>query len=231
MAVVLERHGHRRAASAGYNGPHPHAKGQEMADRVNEPIEPIFFATPQEFRAWLLEHHATDRALWVGFHKKGTGRPSITWPEAVDEALCVGWIDGVRKGIDDASYAIRFTPRRRGSTWSAVNVRRVQELSAEGRVQPSGLQAFEERTAEKTAIYSHEQAQAVLDEDAEQQFRANEAAWRFFMAQAASYRKAAIWWIVSAKQVTTRQRRLAALIETSAEERTLPQFSRRAKSS
>ena len=117
-------------------------------------MEPLFFATATDFRNWLKTHHATARELWVGFHKKGSGRPSITWPESVDEALCVGWIDGLRRRIDDESYVIRFTPRKPTSTWSSVNTKRMAELIREGRVRPAGLKAFELRSDEKTALYS-----------------------------------------------------------------------------
>ncbi len=176
-----------------------------------------FFATLDEFRAWLEAHHAESTELWVGFHKKGSGLPSITWPEAVDEALCFGWIDGVRKSIDETSYVIRFTPRKARSTWSAVNIRRVQELREEGRMRPAGLKAFDARTQEKSAIYSYEQGDSVELGDAfERQFRDNRTAWEFFQAQAAWYRKAAIWWVTSAKRDETRQKRLTALIEDSA---------------
>jgi uncharacterized protein YdeI (YjbR/CyaY-like superfamily) len=179
--------------------------------------EPRFFATPADFRRWLEEHHATARELLVGFYKKDSGKPSITWPESVDEALCVGWIDGVRKRIDDESYTIRFTPRKASSTWSAVNIKRITELIAEGRVLPAGLAAFEKRSEEKSGIYSYEQREAAeLDPEAEKQFRANEAAWEFFQAQPAWYRKTAIWRVVSAKKEETRQKRLALLIEASA---------------
>ena len=119
-----------------------------------------FFATPAEFRAWLEKHHSSAPELWVGFYKKGSGRPSINWPEAVDEALCVGWIDGIRKSIDDESYRIRFTPRKPRSTWSAVNLARVEALTREGRMRPAGLKAFEKRTEAKTGIYAYEQRKA-----------------------------------------------------------------------
>ncbi len=141
----------------------------------------------------------------------------MTWPEAVDEALCFGWIDGVRKSIDETSYANRFTPRKSRSTWSAVNIKRVRELVAEGRMRPAGLRAFAARADDKSGTYSYEQRDAVELGDAyERQFRAKHAAWDFFQAQAPSYRKAAIWWVVSAKKEETRQRRLTALIDDSA---------------
>ena len=198
---------------------------------MNEPsVNPTFFATPAEFRAWLVAHHETERELWVGFYKKGSDKPSIIWPESVDEALCFGWIDGLRKSIDDDSYMIRFTPRKARSTWSAININRVAELTQLGRMHPAGLKAFAERVEDNSAIYSYEQRKlAELDAAAEQQFRANQAAWEFFQAQPPSYRNAANWWVVSAKQESTRQLRLARLIEDSQHGRTLPQLTRSKK--
>ena len=179
--------------------------------------QPVYFATPDELRAWLAEHHERAAELWVGFFRKETGEPSITWPEAVDEALCVGWIDGVRKRVDERRYAIRFTPRKPRSTWSAVNVARMAELTRLGRVQPAGLAAFERRAPERTGIYAYEQrATAALDAAAERTFRANAAAWEFFQAQAPSYRRTITWWVVSARREETRRKRLATLIEQSA---------------
>ena len=193
-------------------------------------MKPTFFATPFEFRTWLEEHHDTTQELWVGFYKKGSGKPSITWLEAVDEALCFGWIDGLRRGIDDVSYAIRFTPRKRGSIWSAVNVQRVEELTSLGLMRPPGLKAFEARTEAKSGIYAYEQRDAAeLDEAYEQQFRANQKAWDFFQAQAAWYRKAATWWVISAKKEETRRKRLATLIEDSEHGRTIAPLTRRTK--
>jgi uncharacterized protein YdeI (YjbR/CyaY-like superfamily) len=181
-------------------------------------MTPTFFATPAKFRAWLAKHHGTSDELWVGFHKKGTGKPSITWPESVDEALCVGWIDGVRKRIDDESYMIRFTPRRPDSTWSAVNVARVAELTRLGRMRPAGLAAFERRREDRTAVYTYEQpaADVAFDAAAERTFRASRKAWAFFEAQPPGYRKLMTRWVMSAKREETRMRRLASLIETSA---------------
>jgi len=190
-------------------------------------VKPTFFATPAELRAWLDEHHETTTELWVGFHKKGSGKPSITWPEAVDEALCYGWIDGVRKSIDSESYTIRFTPRRKRSNWSAVNVARVTELTRLGLMRPAGLKAFEERAPERTGIYAYEQRHlAELGDEYERAFRANERAWAFFQAQPPGYRKTATWWVVSAKKEETRRRRLATLIEDSAQRRTIRPLTR-----
>lgn len=189
-------------------------------DSPNE--ESMFFATPAAFRTWLKKHHATEIELWVGFYRKASARPSITWPESVDEALCVGWIDGLRKGIDEVSYKIRFTPRKRTSTWSIVNIGRVAELTRLGRMRAAGAKAFAERSEAKSGIYAYEQRKnAALEAASEKQFRANAQAWRFFQAQAPSYRKVAAWWVVSAKQEATRRKRLEKLIKDSEEGRRL----------
>lgn len=178
-------------------------------------MDPPFFPSPADFRAWLERHHTTEDELWVGFHKKGSGLPSITWPESVDEALCFGWIDGLRKSIDETSYRIRFTPRRPGSTWSTVNVRRARALMEEGRMRPAGLDAFENRREDLARRYSFEQGTVEFPEALEAEFRANPGAWGFFEAQPPSYRKTATWWVVSAKREDTRRRRLATLIADS----------------
>lgn len=186
-------------------------------------MRPMFFATPAEFRAWLAEHHASATELVVGFYKKGSGRPSITWPESVDQALCYGWIDGIRRGLDADSYTIRFTPRKPRSTWSAVNIKRAKELIDEGLMQPAGRAAFEARADDRSAIYSYEQRHgAVLAPGHEQRFRANPTAWAFFQAQPPSYRKVAVYWVTSAKREETRLRRLDTLIAHSAAGRRLP---------
>jgi uncharacterized protein YdeI (YjbR/CyaY-like superfamily) len=185
-------------------------------------MEPTFFATPEDFRAWLDAHHETENELLVGFHKKGSGRPSITWPESVDQALCFGWIDGVRRSLGDDSYSIRFTPRKQRSNWSAVNVRRVGELTALGLMRPAGLAAFERRSDDRTAIYSYEQRKtAKLDAAQERRFKANAGAWKWFQAQPAGYRRTATYWVISAKRPQTRERRLEQLIEDSAAGRTI----------
>lgn len=196
---------------------------------VDPKTEPVFFAAPEEFRAWLEAHHASESELLVGFWKKGSGKPSITWPESVDEALCFGWIDGVRRSLGDEAYTIRFTPRKARSTWSAVNVRRVGELSAEGRMRPAGLKAFEARSADKTAIYSYEQRAPELAEAYAGELRANAAAWEFWQKQPPWYRKTASWWVTSAKKEETRRKRLASLIEHSAAGRPIPQLDRTPK--
>ncbi|MBA2241470.1 MAG: YdeI/OmpD-associated family protein [Chthoniobacterales bacterium] len=179
-------------------------------------MKPIFFATPAEFRDWLEKHHQTNAELWVGFYRKASGRPSITWPESVDEALCVGWIDGIRKGIDETSYMIRFTPRKRTSTWSEVNIGRVAELTRRRRMQPAGLKAFERRLEARSGIYAYEQRKnASLDPASEKAFRQHQKAWEFWENQAPWYRRRASWWIISAKREETRQKRLARLISES----------------
>jgi len=183
-------------------------------------IHPTFFASPAAFRAWLEKHHAHSRELWVGFHKKGSGKPSLSWPESVDAALCFGWIDGIRKRVDDASYTIRFTPRKPGSTWSAINIKRVGELKQLGLMHPAGFKAFAQRQDEKSAIYSYEQRKsAQLDPASEQHFRQNKNAWEFFPAQPPGYRRLTAFWISSAKKEETRRKRLAQLIEDSTHQR------------
>jgi uncharacterized protein YdeI (YjbR/CyaY-like superfamily) len=195
---------------------------------VAAPIEPVFFATPAAFRAWLDANHATARELLVGFHRKGSGRPSITWPESVAEALCVGWIDGVRRSVDDERYTIRFSPRKAGSTWSAVNIALMERLLAEGRVREAGRRAFERRTTARSGIYAYEQDHdaVAFDAESERRFRSHRAAWAYFQARPASYRKTAIWRVMSAKRPETRARRLAELIACSAEGRTIPSLTR-----
>ncbi len=174
---------------------------------------PIFFSKPVTFRTWLEKHHQTKREQWVGFYRKASGRPSITWPEAVDEALCLGWIDGLRKTIDAESYKIRFTPRRPSSNWSAINIRRIKELMRERRVRPAGIKAFQKRVPQRSGIYSYENRKsATLSTGARKRFRADDIAWKFFKQQPASYRQTAIWWVVSAKRPQTQQGRLRKLI-------------------
>jgi uncharacterized protein YdeI (YjbR/CyaY-like superfamily) len=180
-------------------------------------VDPVFFTCADEFRGWLAAHHAGETELLVGYWKTGTGRPSMTWSESVDEALCFGWIDGVRRRGDDTRYSIRFTPRKPGSTWSTVNVAKVAELTAAGRMTPAGLAAFAARRTDRTGIYSFERAaDAALAPDEELIFRADAAAWEWFSAQAPSYRRVALHWVVSAKRAETRKRRLETLIGDSA---------------
>lgn len=184
-----------------------------------------FFETPADFRAWLEANHDKVRELLVGFHKKGSGRPSITWPESVDQALCFGWIDGVRRRIDEDSYSIRFTPRKKNSTWSAVNIGRVAELTKLGLMRPAGLRAFQLRREDRSAIYAYENDPRILDAAFEKRFRSNRKAWKFFNEQPPSYRRVAIHWVMSAKKEETRARRLSTLIDDSAKHERLAEYS------
>ncbi len=190
--------------------------------------QPRYFETPDAFRRWLDDHYRTEDVLWVGFKKKGTGLPSITWPESVAEALCFGWIDGLRKRIDDESYTIRFTPRRPGSRWSAVNIRRIRGLIDDGRVRPAGLAAFEERSVNRSRTYSYEQRhEARLDDDLQARFEAESDAWKGFQSEPPGYRETAIFWVMSAKRPETRERRLGILVQCSAEGERIPPLRRR----
>ena len=240
MAAAMKAKGyHYRYVFAKGRGPHgreghaadaPGGTGVALAGLPEvgrgrgEPMAPIYFETPAEFRAWLEQNHSTAESLLVGFHKKGTGRPSMTWAESVDEALCFGWIDGVRKGVDADRYTIRYTPRKAGSIWSTVNVAKVQVLTDQGRMQPAGLAAFQARKDGRSGIYSHEQGDVDLPEPYQGQLRENPAAWDFFRRQPPSYRKAACWWVVSAKQEKTRLSRIEKLVACSARAERLPQF-------
>ena len=180
-------------------------------------MHPTTFATPEDFRAWLRQHHDSEAELWVGYHKKATGKPSMTWQESVDEALCYGWIDGIRKRIDDERYMIRFTPRRRGSVWSAVNIARVAELTKQRRMRAAGRKAFEARREDRSGIYSYEQRdRAVFSPEFEKRFRAKRKAWADFESRPPWYRQAVIRWVMSAKREETRERRLTKLIAESA---------------
>jgi uncharacterized protein YdeI (YjbR/CyaY-like superfamily) len=190
-------------------------------------MEPTTFERSEDLRRWLEQHHDSECELWVGYYKKASGKPSMTWPESVDEALCVGWIDGVRKSIDAERYMIRFTPRRARSVWSAVNIDRVAALTDEGRMRPAGLEAFDARREDRSGIYSYEQRdKAALDPAYEKRFRAKKKAWADFEARPAWYRQAAIRWVMTAKKEETRQRRLATLIEDSAAGRTIAPLTR-----
>ncbi len=179
-------------------------------------MKPIYFESAAAFRKWLEKNHDQADELLVGFHKKGSGKPSMTWPESVDEALCFGWIDGVRRSVDDERYTIRFTPRRTDkSIWSAVNLRKMDALIQAGRVAPAGMAAYERRPKDK-APYSFEQRPESFGPEYEKQFRANRKAWAFFEAQPPGYRRIAMWYVLSAKQDETRQRRLQHVIGVSA---------------
>lgn len=177
-------------------------------------MSPIFFAKQSDFRKWLEKNHLKEKELLVGFYKVGSNKPSITWPQSVDEALCFGWIDGVRKSIDAESYTIRFTPRRHTSIWSAVNIKKVAELTAQGLMKPEGLAIFAKRKESKSKIYSHEKEATTFTPAFENQFKANKKAWAFFTSQAPGYQKILTHWVMDAKQETTRIKRVHILISS-----------------
>ena len=178
-------------------------------------MKPTFFPTPAAFRAWLKKHHKTADELWVGYYRKDCGKPTITWHESVDEALCFGWIDGVRRKVDEFCFSIRFTPRRAGSIWSLINVAhvaKVAELSRRKRMQAAGLAAFAKRTEAKSRIYTYERVSAEFDTVLGRTFKANKKAWVFFQRQPPYYRKLMTGWVNGAKQEETRLRRLEKLM-------------------
>jgi uncharacterized protein YdeI (YjbR/CyaY-like superfamily) len=189
-------------------------------------MKPTFFRSRDGFCQWLRRHSGTRSELLVGFYKIGSGKPSMTWPESVDEALCFGWIDGVRKRIDDVSYTIRFSPRKATSIWSAVNIKKIEALIREGRVNPAGLKAYEARRENKSGVYSYEQRPEALIEPYAGMLAKKPAATRFFAQQARSYQRAAIWWVISAKRQETRLKRAQILIELSGKGELIPQFTR-----
>lgn len=192
--------------------------------------EVLFFPDPAAFRAWLKENHARVAEQWVGFYKRGSGKPSITWPESVDQALCFGWIDGVRKTIDAQSYKIRFTPRKRGSVWSAINIRRAKALIEAGEMTPAGLKAFEARRSDRSALYSYEQRRnPVLPAAFAKKLKSDKAAWAFFRSQPPWYQRSATHWVISAKQEETRLRRLETLMEDSRNGRAIAPLRRPAR--
>jgi uncharacterized protein YdeI (YjbR/CyaY-like superfamily) len=189
------------------------------------PPKPTFFPTPADFRAWLQAHHDKFQELLVGFYKKDSGRPSITWPESVQVALCFGWIDGVRKSLNETSYTIRFTPRKTTSTWSSININLVRKLTKQGLMHPAGLKAFAARNAKKSGIYSYEQRKnPKFTREQEKQFRANKTAWEFFRSQAPWYQRVTTYWVISAKREETKIKRLSLLIENSQNQRSLRQL-------
>ena len=194
-------------------------------------MDPIFFASPAEFGAWLAENHASASELWVGFWKKHTGQPALTWPQSVDEALCYGWIDGVRKSVDADRYVIRFSPRKARSGWSEVNLKRMGELIEAGLVRPAGMAAYEARDVEKTRSYSYENRTQPLEPDLEERFRANPEAWAFFSTQPPGYQRMATWFVMSGKQPATRLRRLTTLIAVSQARRRIDEDHRPPKAS
>ena len=188
--------------------------------------EPMFFATQRAFRAWLKRHHASVDVLWVGLSKVDAATPGLIYKEALDEALCFGWIDGVRRSIDAERWTIRFTPRKPESVWSLVNIRRAEELEAEGRMEPAGRAAFARRDLARAKSYSYERATPSLDAACEAEFRRHARAWKFFCEQPPSYRRLTTHWVVSAKRDETRRRRLASLIACSQAGERLPQLAR-----
>lgn len=189
-------------------------------------MEFLLFASLDKFRAWLEKNHDKEQELWVGYYKKDTGKPSITWPESVDQALCFGWIDGLRRRVNEEVYKIRFTLRRPKSHWSAVNIERVKELKKQGLMHPAGLAAFDKRDEKKSKKASYEQENVEFPAEYEAKFKANKKAWEYFQAQAPWYQRTATWWVISAKREDTRQRRLATLIEDSESERPIKELKR-----
>ncbi|MES2284383.1 MAG: YdeI/OmpD-associated family protein [Bacteroidota bacterium] len=184
-------------------------------------MEPTFFAKQSDFRKWLEKNHKKEKELLVGFYKVDSGRPSMTWSQSVDQALCFGWIDGIRRSIDKDSYSIRFTPRKATSIWSAINIKKIEELTKLGLMQPAGLASFKLRKEHRSKIYSHEREAQKLPADLERKFKANKKAWGFFTTQAPSYQKVIIHWIMAAKQETTQLTRLGKVIAESAEHKRL----------
>lgn len=184
-------------------------------------MKPKFFPTQEDFRRWLEEHHEKESELIVGFYNVKSGKRSMTWSEAVDQALCFGWIDGVRRKVDEESYSNRFTPRRAASNWSAVNIKKVEELTEKGLMKPAGIAAYEKRKDEKSAVYAYENELKKFSGEFQKRFEANEKAWRFFEKQANWYKKQMINWVMTAKQDATRERRLEKLIAESENEKRL----------
>ncbi|RYE21390.1 MAG: bacteriocin-protection protein [Sphingobacteriales bacterium] len=178
-------------------------------------MEPTFFISPQAFRKWLHKHHATAPEVVVGFWKKATGKQSMTWSEAVDQALCYGWIDSRGLSLGDEAHQVRFTPRRPGSVWSTININKVKALTEQGLMQPAGIEAYNLRKEDKSSIYAHEQGELTMPKDMERKFKANKTAWNNYAAMAPSYRKNVVWWLVTARQEATQQKRLQELIADS----------------
>ncbi|MCE3277956.1 MAG: bacteriocin-protection protein [Bacteroidetes bacterium] len=178
-------------------------------------MEPVFFPKQSDFRKWLEKNHLKEKELIVGFYKVKSGKPSLTWSESVDQALCFGWIDGIRRSIDEESYCIRFTPRKPKSIWSAINIKKISELKENGMLKPSGIAAFEKREEKRSVIYSYEKCPSVLSEEYEDQLRSNKKAHKFFNALPPSFRNVCIHWVMSAKQEKTRISRMKPLITAS----------------
>jgi uncharacterized protein YdeI (YjbR/CyaY-like superfamily) len=181
-------------------------------------MEPIFFHTQKEFRVWLEKNHQTITELQVGFYKVKSGKISMSWSESVDQALCFGWIDGVRKSIDDDSYKIRFTPRKKTSIWSAVNIKKIEILIAQNLMQPAGLEIYKQRSDKNTEGYSSASRIQKLPSEYEKTFKSNNKAWKYFQSLAPSYKKSSIHWVMSAKRQETQEKRLNELIAESEQE-------------
>jgi uncharacterized protein YdeI (YjbR/CyaY-like superfamily) len=192
---------------------------------MNHETNPTFFATQSDFRQWLIRNHTVAKELYVGFRKVGSGLRSITWSQSVDEALCFGWIDGLRKSIDADSYFIRFTPRKPTSNWSAINIAKFEELTLQGLITPAGLAAYKHRTESKSKIYSYENEEVKLSPEFVEQFRSVPVAWNYFQSMPPSYSKVASRWVMSAKQPATRAKRLGELIRDSLAGRKIKQLS------
>lgn len=190
---------------------------------------PVFFKSAKELHKWFEKNHDKATDVWIGFYNVKSGKKGATYKEAVDEALCFGLIDGIRKNIDEETYANRFTPRRKNSIWSDINTRRIQELIEESRMQPAGLAAFQTRDEKRAGIYSFEQDSHKLAPAFEKKFKSNKKAWKYFTSMASWYQRTSIHWVMSAKQETTRLKRLKTLISDSAEERTIAQLTRPAR--
>ncbi len=188
-----------------------------------------FFTTQSHFRRWLEKNHTTEKELWIGFYKKDSNKKGITYKEAVDEALCFGWIDGIRKKVNEESYTNRFTPRKPKSNWSVVNSKRVQELTQLGVMHESGLAAFSRKESTRTQLYSFEQKNVQLPSMYEKKIKSNKKAWQYFQTQAPWYKKSATWWVISAKQEITKLKRLESLIECSENGKTIPPLTRKNK--
>lgn len=187
-------------------------------------VKPRYFRSGAEFRKWLEKNHDKADELWIGIYKKDSGKKGIAYKEIVDVALCYGWIDGLVKSVDKASYMQRITPRHPKSVWSAINIKRVKELTNEGLMHPAGEKAFKERDPTKTGLYSFENQPQKLPPAFEKRFKAKKKAWDFFQAQPPGYRRVAIWWVTSAKRDDTKERRLQTLIDDSVAGRRLKQF-------
>lgn len=198
--------------------------------KKGENEKPKFFRSAEEFRKWLSKHHKTEKLLWVGYYKKSTGLESIDWPESVDQALCFGWIDGLRKSVDEQSYKIRFTPRKNNSHWSKVNIKKVQELKQAGLMEPAGLKAFSFMKKENSGRASFEQKNQLLSTELIRRFKQDKSAWKYFSEMPDWAQKSSIHWINSAKKDETKERRFQTLIECSGQRKKIPQLRRSGES-